>query len=334
MTTPWPAACLSDIAVIDRPEPAPRRPMFSIIIPWHGNINHLRRAAASVSLQTDWDFELMIVCNGAAAEFAPDDIEKLGLPPHRIVRSVPPDANMARNAGIDGASGRWLAFLDADDEFEPGKLAIMRTAIATDEDDILLSRGRRVRGGGRTYMFPGPLLQRNENLSEYFFTRGCNCSTTAIVARCETARSVRFTPGLAKFQDNDFLIRAQAAGASIRMLGDSLFLWHDSSEAGRISRGADYQRQMAWAKSLAPDFTVRAFHAFCARRVAQYCFPRDFSTNIRRFWNGWRYGGLQAAELILMIVRCFMPKSLSRLGVDLFAGITQHAARRGSRDAR
>lgn len=318
----------------DRAKPAPHRPMFSIIVPWHGNTDHLARASASVSRQTDRDFELVIVCNGAAAGFAPGDIEKLALLSHRIVRSVPPDANIARNAGIDGATGSWLAFLDADDEFEPGKLAFMRAAIAANETDILLSRGRRVRGGGKTFMFPGSLLQRNENLSEYFFTRGCNCSTTAIVARRETARSVRFTPDLAKFQDNDFLIRAQAAGARIRMLGDSLFLWHDSSEAGRISRGADYQRQMAWAKSLAPDFTARAFHAFCARRVAQYCFPRDFSTNIRRFWNGWRYGGLPAAELILMIVRCFMPKSLSRLSVDLFAGITQHAARRGSRDAR
>lgn len=308
--------------------------MFSVIIPWHGNIDDLARATASVSRQTDRDFELVIVCNGAAAGLAPDDIGKLGLPPNRIVRSLPPDANIARNAGIDAARGQWLAFLDADDEFEPDKLAVIRMTMEADHSDILLSRGKRVRGTGRTYVFPGPLLQPNENMSEYFFTRGCNCSTTAIVARRDTARSVRFTPGLAKFQDNDFLIRAQAAGARIGMLGDSLYLWHDVSEAGRISRSTGYQRQMAWAKSLAPDFTARAFHAFCARRVAQYCFPSDFSTNARRFWNGWRHGGLPAAEVILMIARSFMPKPLSRLGVDLIAGITQHAARRGSRDAK
>ncbi len=315
-------------------KPTPQRPMFSVIIPWHGNIGHLARAAASVSRQTDRDFELVIVCNGAAVEVAINDLKKLGLPPHRIVRSVPPDANIARNAGIDEATGHWLAFLDCDDEFEPDKLAIMRMAIATEETDILLSRGKRVRGAGKAFIFPGTLLKRNENLSEYFFTRGCNCSTSAIAARGETARSIRFTPGLAKFQDNDFLIRAQAAGASIRMLGDSLFLWHDSSEAGRISRGADYQRQMAWAKSLAPDFTDRAFHAFCARRVAQYRFPRDFSANIGRFWDGWRYGGLAAAELSLMIARCLMPKTISSRGVDFIARVTHHAASRSRRDAR
>ena len=107
------------------------------------------------------------------------------------------------------------------------------------------------------------------------------------------------------------------------MLDDCLFIWHDSSEAGRISRGTDYERQMQWAKSLAPAFTEKAYHAFCARRVAQYIFPRGFLRNGLRFWNGWRRGGLSALETGLMIVRALLPAGLARRGVGLYAGFAQ-----------
>lgn len=298
-------------------------PLFSVIIPWHANADYLARAAASAGRQTERDFELIIVCNGPAFGVPPESLGALQLPPHRLLRSEPADANAARNTGIDHARGAWLAFLDADDEFEPGKLARLRLAIARNEADIFLSRGKRVRGAKNISVFPKHRLKTGDNLSEYFFSTGSNCSTSAIAVRSETARAVRFTPGLAKFQDNDFLIRSEAAGAGIRMLDDCLFIWHDSSEAGRISRGTDYERQMQWAKSLAPAFTEKAYHAFCARRVAQYIFPRGFLRNGLRFWNGWRRGGLSALETGLMIVRALLPAGLARRGVGLYAGFAQ-----------
>ena len=320
--------------VAEAPAPARDPPWFSVIIPWHGRWEHLHRAGESVARQIDRDYELLIVCNGEAAALAEQLQAREDLPPRRVLVSAPADANAARNVGSDAARGHWLALLDADDEFTPEKLAAMRGAIAAGAADIFLSRGRRVRSDKKAFVFPSLLLQPDDNISEYFFSRGCNCSTSSIVARRDVARSVRFAPGLPKFQDNDFLIRAQASGAKIGMLEEPLFLWHDASEAGRLSRGDDYERQMAWAKSLAPAFTEKAYRAFCARRVAQYVFPRDPIRNGRRFWDGWRKGGLSLPETGLLVARALLPASLARRGVDVYARVTQPAPARPLRDER
>ncbi len=303
---------------------------FSVIIPWHGNREHLLRAAASIDRQTERDFELLVVCNGKGLDFASELQSWKGMPVCRVIQSPPPDANLARNAGIDAAEGKWLALLDADDEFAPDKLASMATAIAAGDATIFLSLGNRVRGPGRTSVFPHALLRPDENMAEYFFSRGCNCSTSAIVVRADIARRVRFTPGLPKFQDNDFLIRAQAAGFAISMINRPLFVWHDSHETGRISRGGNYAQQMQWAKSLAPAFTEKAYHAFCVRRVAQYVFPRQPLRNLLRFWNGWRHGGISATQTALMLLRAMLPKSIARFGVSFYSRMAQPVGARAS----
>ncbi len=305
---------------------------FSVIIPWHGNRENLLRAAASISQQTELDFELIIVCNGRAIDLVAEIKSWRQLPPCRVILSPPADANLARNAGLDAASGKWCALLDADDEFVPGKLAQMREAVAATGAGIFLSRGTRVRSGGARSVFPHSLLERSENISEYFFSRGCNCSTSAIVVRTDIARQVRFAPGLPKFQDNDFLIRAQAAGAKIAMIDQPLFVWHDAHESGRISRGGNYEQQMEWAKSLAPAFTEKAYHAFCVRRVAQYVFPHEPLRNALRFWNGWRRGGISATQTGLMLLRAMLPKAAARLGVSFYSWVQQPARLRTSKD--
>ncbi len=309
--------------------PALRKvPFFSVIIPWHGNKEFLFRATKSLALQTETDFEIIIVCNGKAAGLVSQLQDWNELPKCRVVSCPPADANLARNAGIDTAKGQWLALLDADDEFTPDKLSVMRRAIEASKADCYLSRGKRMRSTGNPIVFPASQFQSNENIAEYFFSRGCNCSTTSIVVRKEIAQRIRFTPGLPKFQDNDFLIRAQAGGANIKMLEDALFIWHDATEEGRISRRNDYNQQMAWAKSLAPAFTDKAFHAFCVRRIAQYVFPRDAAVNLRRFWNGWRLGGISFSETILLIVRALLPKWLAQHGVSLYAWLKQPAVQK------
>jgi glycosyltransferase involved in cell wall biosynthesis len=305
---------------------------FSVVIPWHGNREHLLRAVASLDAQTERDFELIVVCNGNAVGMAGELRKWKELPPCTVITSPPADANRARNAGMDAANGKWLALLDADDEFAPDKLAVMKEAIAANHAAIYLSLGTRVRGVGKTSVFPHSLLGPDENMAEYFFSRGCNCSTTAIVVRADVARKVLFTPGLPKFQDNDFLIRAQAAGKKISMVNRPLFFWHDANEIGRISRGGNYDQQMAWAKSLAPVFTDKAYHAFCVRRVAQYVFPGDPLRNLKRFWNGWKLGGIPATETLLMLFRAILPSSLARRGVSFYSWLTQPKNRQAGRN--
>lgn len=294
-------------------------PQFTVVVPWHGNRAHLARAVASLRAQTFTGFETIIVANGpgvAAMVAVTHDPAYAGC---RFLSVSEADASRARNAGIEAARGRWIAFLDVDDAFLPGKLARIAEEIGAGDDEILISRGYRVRHARLRALYPEQLLGEHEDLGEYFFVRGANCTATSIVSRRDTARAVRFADGLSKFTDTDFLIRASAAGARIRMIAEPLFEWSDDTSEGRMSRRAGYDDQVRWARSLGPALSERAYYAFVARRIAQYRFPDDFVANALALYRGWRFGGIAPREIAQFAVRGLLPKRLVRLLIDIKA---------------
>ena len=86
-------------------------PMFSIIVPTHNGADRLPVSLGSVLKQTYDNYELIVVCdacNDNSAEVA----ESYGA----IVINVDYQRDgLARNAGIDRATGDWILFLDDDD---------------------------------------------------------------------------------------------------------------------------------------------------------------------------------------------------------------------------
>ncbi|MBA4010568.1 MAG: hypothetical protein C0481_01755 [Phenylobacterium sp.] len=98
----------------------------SVITPFLNAEAYLEQAIASVQAQTFGDWELLLVDDGSS-DASPQMAAAAAAADPRI-RVVAPDparrgAAAARNRGMDAARGRFIAFLDADDLFEPTKLA-------------------------------------------------------------------------------------------------------------------------------------------------------------------------------------------------------------------
>ena len=112
--------------------------LISVIIPTYNRKTVLPRAVDSVLAQKGAEFELIIVDDGST-----DDTERvicgtrishLGIRSSKNEARVPsPESRFfrqeknlgpaaARNLGIKEAKGEWIAFLDSDDEWKPGKL--------------------------------------------------------------------------------------------------------------------------------------------------------------------------------------------------------------------
>ena len=97
----------------------------SVIIPAYNAAAFLAAALESVRAQTRAPAEVIVVDNGST-DLTATIAKKAGA---RVLRVERPGPSAARNAGIRAASQPWIAFLDADDLWEPDKLASQWRAV-------------------------------------------------------------------------------------------------------------------------------------------------------------------------------------------------------------
>ena len=94
-------------------------PMFSVILPIHNGKDRIRKAIDSVITQSFSDYELVIVCD-ACTDGTQEYVEELLKNKPGIIKILQTDFKrdgLARNAGLDVATGDWILFLDDDDWF-------------------------------------------------------------------------------------------------------------------------------------------------------------------------------------------------------------------------
>lgn len=107
-------------------------PTVSIIIPTCDRVGNLSRAISSIYKQTFQDYEIIIVNDGNSA--IPPQI---GGPRGRVIQGHQNSRTVlgygsggfSRNKGLEAARGRFVAFLDDDDQFCANKLAVQLNVI-------------------------------------------------------------------------------------------------------------------------------------------------------------------------------------------------------------
>ncbi len=94
----------------------------SCVVPVFNGAPYLEEAVASIEAQSWGPIEVIVVDDGST-DATPDVIARLGARV-RAIRQDHSGAATARNCGIAAASGSFLAFLDADDLWQPEKIAV------------------------------------------------------------------------------------------------------------------------------------------------------------------------------------------------------------------
>lgn len=107
------------------------KPLVSIIIPTYNRASCIEQAIRSALKQTFRDFELIIADDGST-DGTEQAVTRLGEPAVRFVRKANGGCSSARNFGVANANGKYVAFLDSDDEWDPRWL---ETTVAMMEAD-------------------------------------------------------------------------------------------------------------------------------------------------------------------------------------------------------
>jgi succinoglycan biosynthesis protein ExoO len=104
--------------------------LFSVVIPVHNKEPHVERAMRSVLSQTFAPFEIILI-DDASTDASIEKLKNLATENTVFLkRDEPgPGGYAARNLGIEHATGNWIAFLDADDEWLPDHLEKLKEVI-------------------------------------------------------------------------------------------------------------------------------------------------------------------------------------------------------------
>jgi cellulose synthase/poly-beta-1,6-N-acetylglucosamine synthase-like glycosyltransferase len=182
-------------------------PAVSVILPVYNRATTLQQCVATVLAQTFSDWELVAV-DDASKDESCAVIEGFKDPRIRLVRHEQNKGpSGARNTGIQAARGKYIALLDSDDEWLPGKLAAQVALLESGACDLCGCNYLVVNGDREHLIF----IQNPASWEECLHTRCELGNGTTLVVRREVIDAIGLLDETFRFyEDWDWVLRMAA----------------------------------------------------------------------------------------------------------------------------
>lgn len=230
----------------------------------------MRRAIASALGQSMEDLEVIVVVDGPDPETEQvcRDVDDPRL--QWVVNGESLGGGGARNAGVNASRGRWIAFLDDDDEWLPEKLERQLELAARVDGQFPVVVCRLVsRTPTHDEVWPRRPPRSGEPVSDYLFFRTGpfagegGIQTSTIMAPRELLAAVPFDETLIRHQDWDWILRAATVeGTTLAMVPAPLVVWHRDIGRPRIADLRSWRYTSEWGRARRELMTPRAYAAF------------------------------------------------------------------------
>ncbi|MBF0493221.1 MAG: glycosyltransferase family 2 protein [Deltaproteobacteria bacterium] len=141
-------------------------PFFSIVIATYNRAHLLERAIESVLKQSYKNWELLVVDDGSTDETS-IKMKKFLEQDSRIIflQKTHSGLSETRNYGLQKARGKWICFLDSDDQFKPQHLKENKKIIDSDSKFQVLY--------GKVDVYGNPFVPDKNNLSQKIHLDNC-----------------------------------------------------------------------------------------------------------------------------------------------------------------
>jgi glycosyltransferase involved in cell wall biosynthesis len=140
------------------------RPLISIIIPVYNVESYLNQCLESLKHQTLKDFEVILVNDGSTDNSLSICKEYSSLLPNcQIIEQKNQGVSVARNTGIQNASGNYFYFMDSDDWVDLNFIETLTNEINKADFDVFIFGFNKVNASGALI---NKILPRNESIIE------------------------------------------------------------------------------------------------------------------------------------------------------------------------
>lgn len=199
-------------------------PSISVVIPTYNRAEKVRRAVESVLAQSFADLEVIVVDDGSSDDTALVLEQAFGRR-IRYFAQTNQGASVARNRGIEEATGEWIAFLDSDDLWEPEKIECqldalrrVRTGCGACYTDVRFFNHSETRTmfelAESSYRHSGQVGVNGEALRLLVKPGGAGmviCLSSLMVRKDVIRKAGGFDPALLYSQDSEFMFRLAMA---------------------------------------------------------------------------------------------------------------------------
>jgi glycosyltransferase involved in cell wall biosynthesis len=188
-------------------------PDVSVIVPTHNRRGMVQQAVGSALAQQGASVEVIVVDDGSS-DGTEEVLRRLSDPRVRVEHLPHSGVATARNRGIAMASADWIAFLDDDDYWAPGKLARQLAAAAAEDVALVCCGAWQVDRYGRLI---GTLPScQSSDLPAQLYEHNVVGPPSGVMVRSSAVRNGGgFDPAFSVFADWDLYLRVIEQGGVV-----------------------------------------------------------------------------------------------------------------------
>ena len=269
-------------------------PTVTVVIPAYNAERYLGETLDSVLAQTYRDFEVVVVDDGST-DRTREIVASYG-EPVRCIAQANAGPSAARNHGVREARGEFVAFVDSDDLWLPGKLAEQMPLFdAEGRVGLVYCKGERMDPDGN----PIPTTVARKPTGRVFvdFVRRNHCPTSGVVVRRECFERCGYFPEhmvwaedwhlwlrIARHYEFEAsqrqLVRHRIHGSALSAQVENTYLGARSVLCGAVteSDGAEARAAQRWGLHRLDRDQALIWLALGETRKARLCFGRAART--------------------------------------------------------
>lgn len=213
-------------------------PLLSVVIPVYNAADYLVEAIESLKAQTMSDFEAILIDDGSS-DPSLEICQRAADADHRfrVIAIANSGPSIARNHGLDKASGRYIVFLDADDALHPYALSHWIDVAEATQADLVTSpflHGRTFTPDRRHAFKQATVVDSKQASMMCLYQRGINFSACSKLWRTDFIGHQRFPIGQ-RYEDLEFTWRAITRASRVAITSDPLYFYR-ANPASFINR--------------------------------------------------------------------------------------------------
>lgn len=282
-------------------------PLVSVVMPTRNRQAVAMIALKSVIGQNYKNMEIIVIIDGkdedTLRELKKFDDDRIYI----YMLDKPLGGAGARNCGIEKSRGEYIAFIDDDDEWLPGKIELQIESVDMSSRFQIISHKVIAKNEFSENIWPVKNYLPNDDLSEYMFVRDRLfrgerfIQTSTLMFSRAILEKMCFDSILTSGQESDLILRAsKIENFRFCMLTDVLSIWNYGYNHKSITRESDWEGSLSWAMNNRDLLTKKSFADYMLTVVASKASRKP---NLKRLLNiiylSGKYGVLRPKNIVI-----------------------------------